>query len=141
MTPENWLRRWFEEVWNKGNENAIDEMMSNDCLAHGLSSSAGVPIKGPEMYKPFFRGFRSAFPDIRVEILRTVTEGDLACAHCHVTATHAGPGLGVQPTGGRVDFSGMTIVRIENGRVQEAWNSFDFMSMFQQVGMLPKLPV
>jgi predicted ester cyclase len=137
MTPETVMRTWFEEVWNNGDESAIDRLMAPACVAHGLGE--GPPIVGPEGFKPFFRNFRSAFPDIRVEVLRTVTEGDLICLHCHVTATHTGGGLGVAPTAKPVEFSGMAIVRVENDQLQEAWNSFDFMSLFQQVNLLPKL--
>jgi len=139
MTPDKWIRTWFEQVWNNGDESAIDRLMAPDAIAHGLPGGDGSPLRGPAAFKPFFRTFRSAFPDIHIEILRTVTEGDLVCAHCHVTGTHSGADLGVAATGQRVEFSGMTIGRIENGQIHEGWNSFDFMTMFQQVRMLPAL--
>jgi predicted ester cyclase len=44
-------------------------------------------------------------------------------------------------TGKRVDFYGMTMVRVRNGKIVEAWNNFDFLSFYQQIGMLPQLPV
>lgn len=55
------VRRWFEEVWNKGRAEAIDEMFAADGVAHGLSDGAGNPLKGPADFKPFHETFRGAF--------------------------------------------------------------------------------
>ena len=64
MSEENkaLIRRWFEEVWNKGREEAIDEMFAEDGIAHGLADESGEDMRGPTDYKPFFRKFREAFP-------------------------------------------------------------------------------
>ena len=78
MSDENkaLLRRWFEEVWNKGREEAIDEMFAEDGIAHGLAEDGGQPLRGASGFKPFFRKFRAAFPDIEVVVEDTITEGD-----------------------------------------------------------------
>jgi predicted ester cyclase len=137
MTPDEVIRSWFKEVWNEGNESAIDRYFAQDGIAHGLSGPDGNPMTGPAAYKPFLRQFRTAFPNIHIEILRTITEGTLICAHCKVTGTHSGPGFGPEATGVPINFSGMTIVRVENDSIKEAWNCFDFMSLFQQIRLLP----
>lgn len=126
--------RWFEEVWNKGRAEAIDEMFACEGIAHGLADQEGKELCGPEGYKPSFESFRNAFPDIRVIVEDTVTEGDKVAARCRVEGTHTGEGLGFAPTGRRVEFTGMTIIRVKDGKIVEAWNNFDFMTMFQQVG-------
>ncbi len=132
---------WFEEVWNAGSEAAIDQLMAPAAKFHGLPSADGGPIVGPAAFKPFFRSFRSAFPDVRVRVLRTVSEGDLVASHCRVTGTHVGPGLGVQPSGANIDFYGVAITTIRHRQIQEGWNCFDFLSLYQQVGVLPsRLP-
>ena len=58
------LRRWFEEVWNKGRAEAIDEMLAADCVVHGLSEDESKPLKGPVDFRPFHEMFRGAFPAI-----------------------------------------------------------------------------
>jgi steroid delta-isomerase-like uncharacterized protein len=138
MTPDAIIRTWFKEVWTDGDLNAVDRLLDKDGIAHDLPSADGGSMKGPEAFRSFVQHFRGAFPDMRIEVLRTVTEGPLVCAHCRVTGTHTGPGFG-PPTGKPIDFSGMTIGRMENGRIKEGWNSFDFMSMFQQIQLLPKI--
>ena len=127
------IERWFEEVWNKGREEAIDELFADDGVAHGLADAPGVTLRGPAGFKPFFQSFRDAFPDIEVIVEDTVTEGDKIAARCRVRGTHKGEGLGLAASGNAIDFTGICIVRVENGKIAEAWNNFDFMSMFQQI--------
>ncbi|HUQ30675.1 MAG TPA: ester cyclase [Pyrinomonadaceae bacterium] len=130
------VHRWFEEVWNKGREEAIDEMLAENGIAHGLVDENGKELQGPAEFKPFFRQFRDAFPDIQVAIEDCVTEGDMAAVRCRVTAKHTGAGLGVAATNKPVEFTGMSIVRVKDGKIIEAWNNFDFLSLNQQIGAL-----
>lgn len=138
MSDENvaLIRRWFEEVWNKGREEAIDEMFAADGIAHGLNDEVGRIMRGPVDYKPFFRTFRSAFPEIEVVVEDTVAEGDKVAARCLVRGKHQSDSLGFAATGQSAEFTGITIVRIEKGKIVEAWNNFDFMTMYKQLGAL-----
>ena len=141
MSVENkaLMQRWFEEVWNKGREEGIDEMFSEDGVAHGLQDAHGNELFGPAGFKPFFKNFRSAFPDIEVIIEDSVAEGDMVAVRCRVRGTHAGEGINVAATRLPVDFAGICIARINDGKIAEAWNNFDFLGLFQQIGAL-KLP-
>ena len=79
-------RSWFDQVWNAGDESAIDRLMSPAAKLHGLASGTGEPIVGPAGFKPFFHAFRDAFPDIRIRVVRTINNGQagapLAGAAC-----------------------------------------------------------
>ena len=138
MSDENsaLIRRWFEEVWNKGREEAIDELFAAEGIAHGLADEAGNDLRGPQDFKPFFRKFRSAFPEIEVVVEDTVAEGDKVAARCVVRGKHQSDSLGFAATGQATEFTGITIVRIEKGKIVEAWNNFDFMTMYKQLGTL-----
>jgi steroid delta-isomerase-like uncharacterized protein len=130
------IRRWFEEVWNKGREEAIDELFDEKGVAHGLADEKGEPLRGAAGFKPFFRRFREAFPEIEVTVEDTVSEGDRVAARCTVRGAHRGDSLGLAATNRPVEFTGISIVRISGGKIVEAWNNFDFMAMFQQLGAL-----
>lgn len=130
------IRRWFEEVWNKGREDAIDEMFAADGVAHGLTEEGDKTMRGPEQFKPFYRAFRSAFPDLEVVVEDTIAEGDKLAARCTMRGKHQSDSLGFAATGLTTDFTGITIVRIERGKIVEAWNNFDFMTMYKQLGAL-----
>jgi steroid delta-isomerase-like uncharacterized protein len=129
------MHRWFEEVWNKGRESAIDEMFAAEGIAHGLVDENGEELRGPAGFKPFFRKFRDAFPNIEVIIEDCICEGDRAVARCRVRARHTGGGLGVAATGNPVEFTGMCIIRVRDGKIVEAWNNFDFATLNQQIGL------
>src|SRR6267378_596378 len=128
------IRRWFEEVWNKGRPDAIAEMMAEDAVAHGLSDDAAKPLRGPKGFLPFHSQFREAFPNIEVVVEDQLAEGDMVATRCSVRGKHAGDSLGFAATQAPVDFTGVTITRIKDGKIVEAWNNFDFMSMYKQLG-------
>lgn len=131
---------WFERVWNKGEEAAIDELLAQAAVIHGLVLPAGSTKTGPDSFKPFWRQFRGSFPDMRIEVLDCVTEGMRSVAHCRVTGTHTGEAfMTLAATRKKMNFTGMALVRVEGGKIQEGWNSFDFLSMHQQLGTLELL--
>jgi steroid delta-isomerase-like uncharacterized protein len=131
--PEAVIRTWFEEVWNQKREDTIDRIFAPTGVAHGLP---GGPVHGPANFRPIFHAFQGALPDIHIEILRAITQGELVWVHCRVTGTHTGHTLGFPATGKSVDFEGVTIARIANGQFQEGWNVFDFLTMYQQLGVV-----
>ena len=133
MSSENkaLLRRWFDEVWNRGRVEAIDELLTGDAVIHGL----GADAHGPDGFKPFHAAYRSAFPDVTLQIEDIVAEGDRVAARWSGTGTHRGASLGFDATGRRVRFSGMVFARVENGRLVEGWNVFDQLGMLQQLGV------
>jgi steroid delta-isomerase-like uncharacterized protein len=139
-TPEAVIRAWFEEVWNRGDESAIDRLFHPDGVFSGLPTSDAEPIRGPVAFKPFHQAFRSAFPDLSIEVVRTVTEGDWSVAYCRVSGTHRGEGLGMPATNNGIDFRGFAMGRVKDGQLVEGWNAFDFLGMYQQLGVPLNLP-
>lgn len=129
------IRHWFEEVWNNGRAETIDELLAEDCLLYGLGDD-GRPLRGPVDFREFHKTFREAFPDITVVVEDTISEGDRVAARCTVRGRHAGDSLGFAATNRDTEFTGIAIGRIENGKFVEAWNNFDFMTMFKQLGTM-----
>ena len=129
------MRRWFEEVWNRGRADAIPEMFAEDGIAHGLSDDVDAPLKGPNGFLPFHGQFREAFPNIEVVVEDQIAEGDLVATRCSVRGKHQGDSLGFAATNSPVDFTGVTITRIRDGKIVEAWNNFDFATMYRQLGV------
>jgi steroid delta-isomerase-like uncharacterized protein len=136
MTKENetLIRRWFEEVWNKGRADAIDEMFAEDGVAHGLSDADGNPLRGPAGFKAFHATFREAFPDLVVTVEDTIAEADKVAVRCTVRGKHTGDSLGFAASQAPIEITGMTFVRIRDGKIVEGWNNFDFRSMYKQLG-------
>jgi steroid delta-isomerase-like uncharacterized protein len=139
MSPREVALNWFEEVWNKGSDAAIDRLLAPTAPFHGLPTPDGKPLIGPAGFRTLYHPMRAAFPDIHIEVVRTIVEGPLVAAHCRVTGRHHGDGLGIAATGNAMEMWGMGMARVENGVIVEGWNAFDFMTLYQQVGLLPAL--
>lgn len=120
---QSFTYRWMEDVWNNGNEKAIDAMLDENAVVQGIE---GINEPGPKGFKVFYKNFREQFPKIHVEVEDVFTEGDHETSRCIVDATTA--------SGQDVHFTGMTCVKINNGKITEAWNNFDFLTMYQQLG-------
>ena len=126
------VETWFEEVWKKGRLSAVDEMMAEGAVMHGLGE-AGIDTAGPAAFKPFVERLRGAFPDIQVTIEQTIEQGDLIASRWVANMTHTGPDLGVPASGKHVTVTGISIARIENGLMVEGWNNWDQLSLMQQI--------
>ena len=136
------IHEWFEEVWNKGHEDAIGRLFASDGVAHGLEDPQGQPLVGPSGYAPFMRTYKEIFPDIHFDVRDVIQEGERVAARCVVSGTHTGEGLGIPPTQRRIEIEGMAFVIVHGGQIQEAWNIFDFRSLMGQLTEPPpdKLP-
>jgi steroid delta-isomerase-like uncharacterized protein len=126
--------RWFEEVWNKGRREVIDEMFPPEFVLH----DGGTVSKGPDAFKPFYDRMRMSFSDIKVTPDEAVSEGDLVCLRWSVTMRHTGDGLGMPATGKQLHTTGMTMVRFANGRFSEAWQNWDMMRLMEQIHDAPQ---
>jgi steroid delta-isomerase-like uncharacterized protein len=130
------IQRWFEEVWNQGKSDVIDELCAEDVVIHGLVDGSGQPVSGRQGFHDFHDQFRGAFSDLNISVDDVVCEGDRVVARCSVRGKHTGETLGLAPTNAPINFEGIAIVRIKNGQIAEAWNQFDFLEMNKQLGVL-----
>lgn len=138
-TPDDLTRQWFEQVWNQGNEAAIDRLLAPDARILGL----GGAMVGRDGFKQVWRTFRTAFPDLQVTVERTFVDGDTCIAQCRVRGRHAGDALGGPATDRPIDIAGVAIIRASGDQLVEGLNVFDFLGMYQQLGWVanPVLPV
>ena len=139
MAGENtrWVHAWFDRVWNDRAPNALDsvhEMMSADAVMHGLGE-AGRDTNGTAPFLVFAERFRGAFSDLHITIDATVEHDDMIAARWTARMTHDGNGLGIPPTGKPVEVTGMSMARLRNGQMVEGWNSWDTMSLMQQISV------
>jgi predicted ester cyclase len=75
-------------------------------------------------------------PDFKTEIQELIAEGDKVVARVIMTGTHTGDFYGIPATGRRVEFTGIYIVRIADGKIVEHWGEEDSVSLLQQLGVL-----
>jgi len=132
---KKFIARWSDDVWNKRREETIDEMMSPTCV---------VQVEGVngELTRDAFKQYRQAFlhavPDLSVEILSITTEGASSMQHWRATGTHLGNGLGIPPSGRRVDFTGVSSYEFDGAHIVrgfDRWNRGEVIASLMQVRM------
>jgi|KBSMisStandDraft_5_1062788.scaffolds.fasta_scaffold1656897_1 predicted ester cyclase len=126
-TKSTLMYRWFEEVWNQNMEASIDKLMTDDSSVHGIV--APDQPKGAAGFKTFYHSFKNQFENIHVDVKDVVSQDDMESAFTEVTATH-------RDTGKPVKFSGQCMIRVQDGKIAEAWNHYDFLNMYQQLGQV-----
>lgn len=127
------VRRYFEEIWHKGNLDLVDEFVSNDCMSH-LPEGDFTGIEG---VKQHVTTFRSAFPDIHITFDEMIAEGDKVALRWSGRATQTGELMGIPPTGVEVLSTGVTTFQIADGKFVEIWSSADVLGIMQRLGVMP----
>lgn len=123
-TQSTLLYSWFKEVWNDGIEESIDKLFISDGKAYGIiSETESVDAEG---FKAFYKDFKSQFHNIKIDVEDVISEDDMEAARTTVNAVHTA-------SGNPVIFTGMCIVRKSDGKIIEAWNNYDFLSMNNQI--------
>ena len=116
------FRRYIEEVWNQGNLEVTDVIFDR-YVSHQPDGSTFE--RGPEDVKRFVGEFRSAFPDLRIDIDEQVAEGDKVVIRATLRGTHQGVFRGMAPTGKEIEDKGFTGFRFSSeGKVVESWDSY-----------------
>ncbi|MBV7337543.1 ester cyclase [Chloroflexi bacterium TSY] len=109
------LMRGYEEVFNKGNFDILDNEIAPNAIDHNFPELQGV-----DAFKIPLMGLREAFPDINATPEIIIAEGDIVMALTTFTGTHQGEFLGVPPSGEQLTWTSVDINRFENGQVVEA---------------------
>jgi steroid delta-isomerase-like uncharacterized protein len=126
--------RWFDEIWNQQHREAAAEMMSPDCVLH----EAGVDTVGVEAFHIYYDRMHASFSDIHVTVHEALEHGDKVCVRWSCRMTHTGSGLGIPPTGKTVETTGISIMRVENGKLVEGWQNWDMLAVLEALGMRDK---
>lgn len=136
MSEENkvLMRRFYEELFNKGNLAILDELCTPNFVDHN-AFPAQVP--GLEGVKQSFTAMRAAFPDMRVTVEDMLAEGDKVAAHVSFRTTHRGEFMGIAPTGKEVTARVSDIIRFVGGKAVERWGVEDMSGVFQALGSPP----
>lgn len=131
------IRKWVDQVLNRrdvSDTSLAYELVAADFVGHFPGQP---PISGLEAFQQFGATYFSAFPDLKITPEDLVAEGDKVAMRYSWRGTQKGELMGIPPTGKQVTTSGMSILRIADGKIAEQWDNFDTLSMLQQLGVAP----
>ena len=115
------VRRLVDEVFNGGHLEVIDELYAPELVAAA---------------RRWIAPFRASFPDVYMEIVELIAEGDQVVGRFTCSATHLGEWLGQAPTGRRFErVDEVAIFRLRDGKIADAWSLEDTLGRLQQLGL------
>ena len=124
------IKRFFKEVWNDRRIETIQELASPDVVSHYEHEK----IKGTNGWKEMiYDVFVKAIPDLRIEIDDIIADGDYVATRWNMQGVHNGELFGVLPSGEKIEFSGMSWIRIVDGKIVENWNIASMSYLFWQL--------
>jgi steroid delta-isomerase-like uncharacterized protein len=115
------------------NPDLIDEVYAADLVWHEPDQD----IQGSEEAKQFIAMYKTAFPDMNVTVEDVIAEGDRVVTRWTIRGTHQGEieEFG-PPTGRQVELQGLTLHRVEGGKIVEEWDRYDNLGTMQQLGLM-----
>lgn len=114
--------RWFDELYSKRNAAIIDELVADDCVIVGLPRTTN----GRASFHGFYKAFSGAFPWVRIVVEDCLEDGERFAIRCSAQVDDHG--------GKRHAFTGCCYGRIRDGKVIEAYNQWDFLSLIGALG-------
>lgn len=130
------LSRRFTKLFSTGDEALADEILSPEVVLHGTSGDG--ELRGVDALKGFVAGYRRAFPDAQSTVEDQVAEGDAVVTRWRARGTHRGQLGPIAATHRTFEIDGVTIERIEHGRITEVWVARDELGLLRQLGVLPE---
>jgi steroid delta-isomerase-like uncharacterized protein len=128
--------RVFEEIFNQAKFQVADEIYAPDFVNHGLHRDATLQEDQNAVHAE-----KKAFPDLKMTVSLMTAKDDLVTAVWTFRGTHTGSGLGLPPTGARIELRGITVWRIVNGKISEEWTSFNELRPYIQIATQLRWPI
>jgi predicted ester cyclase len=120
------VRDFVERAWNNGDETVFEEHLAADVGNLGTR----------EQFKGLVIGFRSAFPDLHLDVHDMFGAGDKVVTRFTISGTHEGELMGIAPTGRKVEFGGIAIDVMRDGKRVDGWGQLDRLGLLTQLGVV-----
>jgi len=133
MTNEELVRNACQVIWTDGDVSRIGEFYAENFRANYPMTNWGTGLEGA---KNLALEIRAGFPDYRERIDELIDAGDRIVVRLTIQGTHLGDYGGLPATGKSVEFTDVTICRIENGRIVEQSGLSDLLTLFVQLGLI-----
>jgi predicted ester cyclase len=136
--------RWFTEFWGSDyNPDVIDALAAPNIR---FEYSMHAPCRGRDQVRDFATKFRAAFPDLGFEATADlIAEGDYVVGQWKGGGTHLGEAFDDVPvgslppgTGQKMEFTGISVLKVENGLITEEIGLDDGVTALKQLGLIPQ---
>jgi steroid delta-isomerase-like uncharacterized protein len=127
---EELVRRFYEDLWNRWDDAAVDDVLSERFAFRG---SLGTETIGREGWRKYRDTVRAGARDFHNEVITLVVDGQAAATRLLYTGTHCGPLAGVEATGRRFSYAGAAFFTSDGERLTSAWVLGDLTDLQEQL--------
>jgi len=113
----------------------VDEIVTHNYVLHNPPPGLATGIKG---FKQLVTMYHTGFPDLHISIEDMIEESDKVVVRWSSQSTHKGPFMGISPTNKRIAITGISILRLKDGKVSEEWTEMDTLGVLRQMGATPQ---
>jgi steroid delta-isomerase-like uncharacterized protein len=125
-------RRWFDTM-NSGELDSVASIFAPSYRLH--YPDIDTQAVGPETIRGLVAAYREAFPDLQFTVEDLVSSADTVVVRWTASGTNRGSLLGAPATGRFAKWTGMSVLRMQGGRIVEDWVENDRLGMLQQIGL------
>lgn len=133
---EKVVERWFDDLFIRGNLDAVNDLVAPDLVAHGQGDTETT--RGRENFREWLLWYTSAFSERDWEINDVISEGEKVVFRYSGWATYRGGLLSTPSEDQRVLEAGILILRVRDGLVRELWSEMSDLQLVMQLGALPQ---
>jgi steroid delta-isomerase-like uncharacterized protein len=128
------VHRFYEKAFIDWNLDEAKSMLSENYTLH--DPNAPDFEGGPEGWQILQEEYHQAFPDHLLIIEDQIAENDKVVTRWIACGTQRGDLAGIPATNKHIMVSGISITRVENGKIVEEWQNWDQVGMLRQLGAL-----
>jgi len=126
-------RRFFTEIWSKGDLNTLYEILADDFMLH--YSVPPYDVNREQMKETMIED-REVFEDLTYDILDTTGGEDKVAILWRMRSKHIGEWQGIKATNKDVSLKGMTLFTMKDGKIVDAAAISDALSLLTQLGAI-----
>jgi steroid delta-isomerase-like uncharacterized protein len=137
-TKEKTMAQAVIDTLNSRSDELILSMYAPDYIGEDITG--GKTRYGNESVRTWMQTIYTAFPNVSYELLDYIENGDDLVLHWVAKGNHHGTFLKIPPTGKPVSIAGMSMLKLENGKVKHGKLIWDLAGVLRQMGLLPQMP-
>jgi steroid delta-isomerase-like uncharacterized protein len=129
----------YEDVWNDIiNKREIEKINETNFDKNITLITAPENIVGIQGFKDYYQNYLTGFSEVTFTIVDAFGQGDKIVKHWNFKGKHTGDFFGIPATGKEVNVDGVTLVKMNDGKIAQEQDFMDNLEFMQQLGIIPR---
>jgi len=131
--------KMYSNVWDEIiNKRELDKFNDGNFTQNVVMHASPADVVGIDSARAYYANYLTGFSDVAFTIKDVFGMGNKLVKHWNFKGTHTGVFFGIPATNKKVDIDGVTLVRMENGKIAEERDFLDNLEFMQQLGLIPR---